>query len=200
MEPQLFRFIWRNSRREQLVILGAILLSQPFYFASFDIPKRIINEAIEGRAFKNPETTVSFMTLSLPLPESLGGTIRLFDGFQVTQLGLLWGLSGLFLALVIINGAFKFYVNIAKGILGERLLRRLRFGLVDLYLRFRPEDIRSVKSSEAASIIKDEVESIGAFAGDAFVLPAFLIMQALTALLFILVQSVWLGLWRSPCS
>ncbi len=194
MEPQLFRFIWRNSRREQLVILGAILLSQPFYFASFDIPKRIINEALQGKAFTSPDVTVPFFALSLPLPASLGGTITLFNGFQVTQLGLLWGLSGLFLALVIINGAFKFYINIAKGILGERLLRRLRFALVDLYLRFRPEDIRSVKSSEAASIIKDEVESIGAFAGDAFVLPAFLTMQAATALLFILVQSVWLGL------
>ncbi len=194
MEPQLFRFIWRNSRREQLVILGAILLSQPFYFASFDIPKRIINEALQGKAFTSPGATVSFLELSLPLPASLGGTLKLWDGFQVTQLGLLWGLSGLFLALVIINGAFKFYVNIAKGILGERLLRRLRFALVDLYLRFRPEDIRSVKSSEAASIIKDEVESIGAFAGDAFVLPAFLSMQAITALLFIVVQSVWLGL------
>ena len=81
MEPQLFRFIWKNSRREQLVILGAILLSQPFYFASFDIPKRIINEALQGKAFSTPGATVSFLDLSLPLPSSLGGTIKLWDGF-----------------------------------------------------------------------------------------------------------------------
>jgi putative ABC transport system ATP-binding protein len=183
-----------NSRRQQLIILAVILISQPFYFASFDIPKRIINEALQGKAFSEPGATVRFLELSLPLPELLGGAIRLWDGVQVSQLGLLWGLSGLFLLLVMINGAFKYYINVSKGVLGERLLRRMRFALVELYMRFRPEDIRGVKPSEAASIIKDEVEPIGAFAGDAFVLPAFLIMQALTALVFIMVQSFWLGL------
>ncbi len=194
MEPSLFRFIWRNSRRQQLVVLGIILLSLPFYFASFDIPKRIINEALQGKAFSQAGATVRFLELSLPLPDFMGGSIPLFDGFVVSQLGLLWGLSGVFLVLVIINGAFKYYVNVMKGVLGERLLRRMRFVLVDQYLRFRPEDIRGVKPSEAASIIKDEVDPIGGFSGDAFILPAFLLMQALTALIFILVQSFWLGL------
>lgn len=194
MEPNLFRFIWRNSRGQQLVVLAMIVLSLPFYFASFDVPKRIINDAIQGKAFSGPGATVRFLELSLPLPEFLGGSIRLTEGFDVSQLGLLWGLSGVFLTLVIINGAFKYYVNVMKGVLGERLLRRMRYMLLDLYLRFRPEDIRGVKPSEAASIIKDEVDPIGTFAGDAFILPAFLSMQALTALVFIMVQSVWLGL------
>jgi len=175
-------------------VLGIILASLPFYFASFDIPKRIINEAIQGGPFKDGAATVKFLELSIPLPDLLGGTIRLYDGMQVSQLGLLWGLSGVFLVFVIINGAFKYYINVMKGVLGERLLRRMRFVLMDLYLRFRPEDIRGVKPSEAASIIKDEVDPIGGFSGDAFILPAFLSMQALTALVFILVQSIWLGL------
>jgi putative ABC transport system ATP-binding protein len=176
------------------VVLAIVLASQPFYFASFDIPKRIINDALQGKAFTQAQPTTRFLDASLPLPEALGGPLKLFDGFEVSQLGLLWGLSGVFLALVIVNGAFKNYVNVKKGVLGERLLRRLRFLLLDQYLRFRPEDIRGVKPSEAASIIKDEVDPIGTFAGDAFILPAFLSMQALTALVFILVQSVWLGL------
>jgi putative ABC transport system ATP-binding protein len=194
LEPSLFRFIWRNSRRQQLVVMGIIVLSLPFYFASFDIPKRIINDALQGKAFSRPDATVRFLELSLPLPEFLGGSIPLFSGFDVTQIGLLWGLSGIFLLFVIINGAFKYYINVMKGVLGERLLRRMRFVLVDQYLRFRPEDIRGVKPSEAASIIKDEVDPIGGFSGDAFIQPAFLTMQALTALIFILVQSLWLGL------
>ncbi len=194
MDPSLFRFIWRNSRRQQLVVLAIILASLPFYFASFDIPKRIINEAIQGNVFKDGTTTATFMQIVLPIPDLFGGPKRLFEGFQVSQFGLLWCLSGLFLLFVVINGAFKYYINVMKGVLGERLLRRMRFMLLDLYLRFRPEDIRSVKPSEAASIIKDEVDPIGGFSGDAFILPAFLSMQALTALVFILVQSVWLGL------
>ncbi len=194
LEPNLYRFIWRNSRRQQIVVLAVILVSLPFYFASFDIPKRIINDALQGKAFADPAATIRFLELSLPLPAALGGSISLFEGFQVTQLGLLWWLSGIFLALVIINGALKNVVNIMKGVLGERLLRRLRYTLLDQYLRFRPEDIRGVKPAEAASIIKDEVDPIGTFAGDAFILPVFLTMQALTALVFILVQSIWLGL------
>ncbi len=194
MERSLFRFIWRNSRRQQLVVLVIIMLSLPFYFASFDIPKRIINDAIQGKAFSAPDAMVRFLEISLPLPDFMGGPINLTEGFMVTQLGLLWGLSTVFLVFVMINGAFKYYINVMKGVLGERLLRRMRFVLLDQYLRFRPEDIRGVKPSEAASIIKDEVDPIGGFAGDAFILPAFLSMQALTALIFILVQSFWLGL------
>jgi putative ABC transport system ATP-binding protein len=194
LEPSLFRFIWRNSRSQQLVVLGIVLASLPFYFASFDIPKRIINDALQGKAFAAADAQVRFLELTLPLPEILGGSIRLFDGIMVSQLGLLWGLSGVFLVLVIINGAFKYVINVMKGVLGERLLRRLRFVLLDQYLRFRPEDIRGVKPSEAASIIKDEVEPLGTFSGDAFIEPAFLSMQALTALVFILVQSLWLGM------
>lgn len=175
-------------------MLAIIVASLPFYFASFDIPKRIINEALQGDAFKQAGATVRFLELTLPLPERFGGAIRLFDGFDVTQQGLLWGLSLMFLVFVVINGAFKYYINVMKGVLGERLLRRMRFVLLDLYLRHRPEDIRSVKPSEAASIIKDEVDPIGGFSGDAFILPAFLSMQALTALVFIMVQSLWLGM------
>ena len=42
-------------------------------------------------------------------------------------------------------------------------------------------------------MIKDEVEPIGGFVGDAFIQPVFLLSQALTALVFIMAQSVWLG-------
>ncbi|MGL4974127.1 MAG: ABC transporter transmembrane domain-containing protein, partial [Bosea sp. (in: a-proteobacteria)] len=175
-------------------MLAVVLISLPFYFASFDLPKRIINDALQGKAFQSGTTMVRFLEITLPLPGFLGGSVQLFSGILVTQFQLLFGLSFLFLGLVVINGAFKFYINLAKGILGERLLRRMRFELFALYLRFKPEDIRTVRPSEAASIIKDEVEPIGGFTGDAFIQPAFLVMQALTAMLFIMVQSIWLGL------
>ncbi len=194
LEPNLFRYVWRHSRRDQLLVLAVVLISLPFYFASFDLPKRIINDALQGKAFQSGASVIRFLELTLPLPGFLGGPVQLFSGFLVTQMQLLFGLSFLFLGLVIINGAFKFYINLSKGILGERLLRRMRYELFALYLRFKPEDIRTVRPSEAASIIKDEVEPIGGFTGDAFIQPAFLVMQALTAMLFIMVQSIWLGL------
>ena len=195
MEPSLFRYIWRHSRRDQLFVLSMILLSLPFYFASFDVPKRIINDALQGRAFAGGQATATFMRIELGLPNFLGGhSVLLTEGVQVDRQQLLFCLSFLFLALVVINGAFKYAINVAKGILGERMLRRIRYELFAILLRFRPEDIRAVKPAEVASIIKDEVEPIGGFTGDAFIQPAFLGMQAFTAMLFIITQSVWLGL------
>src|SRR6185295_18295778 len=42
-------------------------------------------------------------------------------------------------------------------------------------------------------MVKDEVEPLGGFSGDALVWPVFLAGQALTALFFIIVQNFWLG-------
>ena len=42
-------------------------------------------------------------------------------------------------------------------------------------------------------MVKDEVEPLGGFSGDAIVWPVFLAGQALTALIFIFVQNFWLG-------
>ena len=198
MDPNLFRYIWRHSKRDQLIIFAVVLASLPFYFASLDLPRRIVNEAIQGRAFERGQSAASFLAISFEWPRWLGGgEVRLFEGFEVDRLGLLFGLSTLFLLLVVVNGAFKYWINVAKGELGERMLRRMRFDLFALVLRFTPEALRNVKSSETATIVKDEVEPIGGFIGDAFVLPLFLGTQATTALAFIIIQNVWLGLRRA---
>jgi len=194
LDSNLFRFIWRHSRRDQLLILSIILVSLPFYWMALDIPKAIVNDALQGRAFKGGQTTAKLFNWSIPLPDFLGGgRLPISSGYDLDQVSYLLALSFLFLTLVVINGAFKYVINIAKGVLGERMLRRMRFELFSTLLKFRPEDIRAVKPAEAASIIKDEIEPIGGFVGDAFIQPAFLGTQALTALAFILMQSVWLG-------
>jgi len=195
LDTNLFRYVWRHSRREQIGILLLILASLPLYFVSLDIPRLIVSDALQGEAFRGGRTTASLFEWSVTLPQFLGGNkVVLFQGMELDQIEYLLALSFLFLLLVLINGAFKYVINIRKGVLGERILRRMRFELFAILLRFRPEDIRSVKPSEAASMIKDEVDPIGGFVGDAFIQPVYLGAQALTALAFILVQSVWLGM------
>ncbi len=195
MDKNLLKYIWAHSRREQIVICLVALASLPFYFLSLDLPRRIVNEAIQGDAFANGKTTARFLAFDFHWPVWLGGGRQvLFEGFEVGRIGLLFGLSFLFLFFVLINGAFKYWINVEKGALGERMLRRMRFDLFSLILRFTPQALRRAKASEMATIIKDEVEPIGGFIGDAFILPAFLGMQALTALFFIIIQNAWLGL------
>lgn len=192
MESRLSRYIWTHTRKDQLWILVVVAFSMVPYFLSFDLPKQIVNGPIQGDGFDSPEATQAFLAISFDLPYL--GTINLFDGFQLGREGMLLALSLVFLLLVVVNGLFKFYINTFKGRLGERLLRRIRFELVDRVLRFPPTHFKRVKPAEISTMIKDEVEPLGGFTGDAFVSPALLGGQALTALIFILLQSFWLGL------
>ncbi|CAN5242501.1 ABC transporter ATP-binding protein [soil metagenome] len=196
MESNLAKYIWKHTSRQQLWILFIVLASMPTYFLSFDLPKLIVNGPIQGKGFDTPDATQTFLRLAFDPPDwlSSAGPFVLFDGFSLNRFQMLMALSAGFLLLVIINGLFKFYINTYKGRLGERMLRRLRFELIDRVLRFPPGHFKRVKSSEVATMVKDEVEPLGGFIGDAFVQPAFLGGQAVTALVFIMVQNFWLGL------
>ncbi|MGZ5909532.1 MAG: ABC transporter transmembrane domain-containing protein, partial [Reyranella sp.] len=194
MQRNLFTYIWRHSRHEQLVILSLVVLAQVFYFMSLTVPKSIVNNGIQGNAFKQ-HTTIPFLAFELDLSAIFHGhTLRLFEGFQVDQLTYLVVMSFVFLGAVVINGQFKKSINTQKGRMGERMLRRLRYELYDRILRFPPAHFRKVKQAELATMIKDEVEPLGGFIGDAFVQPMFLGGQALTAIIFIMMQNWLLGI------
>jgi putative ABC transport system ATP-binding protein len=190
VEPNLFRYIWRHSLREQSEVLALVALSLPFYFLSLNLPKLIVSGPIEGKGFEGGASVTYY---ALHLPGFLGGGL-LFDGVPLDRVTALFALAFTFLVLVCVNGLFKFQINTMKGRMGERLLRRLRYELIDRVLRFPPQRLKRIKPSEAASMVKDEVEPLGGFVGEAFATPAFLGGQALTALLFIFLQNPWLGI------
>ena len=196
MDQSIFKYTWRYSRADQIWLLVVVLISQPFYFLSLDLPKRIINGPIQGQGFSSPGDTEPAFRLAVDLPSWLfgGASFELFPGIELERIPTLIYLCTLFLLFVLINGYFKYYINTYKGRLGERMLRRLRYQLVDRLLRFPIAQFRRLRSSEIATMVKDEVEPLGGFIGDAFVQPAFLISQALTAMVFIMLQSLTLGL------
>ena len=193
MERNLFKYIWKHSKRQQVWILCIVALSMPTYFLAFDIPKLIVNGPIQGKGFETPDATQSVLPISIGNPFG-EGSLTLFEGFQLDRMNALIALSMAFLGYVVINGMFKLYINTYKGRLGERMLRRLRYQLVDRVLRFPFPQYRRVRSSEIATMIKDEVDPLGGFIGEAFATPAFLVGQALSALIFIMLQSWVLGM------
>src|SRR4051812_40036664 len=98
MDKSLFRYIWTHSKRDQLIVCSVVLASQPFYFMSLDLPRQIVNEAIQGKAFQDGRMTAPFLRIAFDWPAWLGGgTTSIFEGFQVGRIGLLLGLSCLFL-------------------------------------------------------------------------------------------------------
>lgn len=191
MERNIFKYIWDYSRPEQVVVVLLVIISMIPYYLAFDLPKQIVNGPLQGQGFDTPGSTQPFMQLSFDLP--FLGTIHLTDGIELERLPILVALSFTFLALVVVNGLFKYIINTRKGLLGERLLRRGRYVLIDRILRFRSGRAAQLKGGEVASMVKDEIEPLGGFSADAFTQPVLLGGQAITALVFIFVQHFWLG-------
>ena len=177
MEPSIFRYIIKYSKRQQVSIVVITAISLPFYYASLDVPKLIVNKTLEG-SFED-----------FPKPFSILGA----DMFLLDQIPLLYAFCGLFLALVIINGIFKYYINVQKGFLGERMLRRLRYQLLARVLRFPLQHFRRVSSGEIIPMITSEVEPLGGYIGDAIVQPLYQGGLLLTAIFFIFAQDVYMG-------
>ena len=171
MEPTIFKFAWKFSSRQQILILVITLCSLPFYYFSLDLPKQIINEAIDSSDFPR---------------ELFGSTFGQVDYLLV--------LSFAFLGLVLINGGFKYWINVFKGRLGERMLRRLRYELYSRVLRFPAGHFRKVSQGEIIPMVTQEVEPVGGFIGDIFATPALQGGILVTALLFMFVQDPVLGM------
>ena len=170
MEPSIFRFIFRHSKRQQLLLLALTGASFPFLYYSFELPKLIINQAIGGRDFP-----------------------RELFGMSLDQVPYLMVLCFIFLALVLINGGFKYTINVFKGQLGERMLRRLRFELFSRVLRYPLDHFRRTSAGEIIPMVTSEVEPLGGFIGDSFSLPAFQGGTLLTIVAFMFVQDPILG-------
>ncbi len=170
MDRSIFGYILRHSRTAQLALLALTVISFPFLYASLDLPKTIINDAMAS-------------------PE--GGS---FFGIELEQVSYLFTLCGIFLVLVLINGAFKYVINVYKGIVGERMLRRLRYELYSRIMRFPLPHFRRVSQGELVQMITAEVEPLGGFISQAFSLPAYQGGTLLTILFFMFAQDPILGI------
>ena len=171
MEPSIFRYILRYTLKDQILILLITAISLPLVYVSLEVPKMIINDAIGGA----------------DIPESL-------FGYPVDQLSYLMILCFTFLLLVLINGAIKYVLNVYRGVVGERMLRRLRYDLFTRILRFPRAHMKTISQGETIPIITAETEPLGGFIGEAFALPAFQGGILLTYLFFIFNQDFLLGL------
>ena len=104
MKRSLYRYIMAYSKREQIVLVLTALISHPVLYMTFKLPEVIINDAIG--AGEGPRELPVF-------------------GIPLSQLEYLVVLCVLFLILVCINGGLKYFNNVYRGAMNERLLRRL---------------------------------------------------------------------------
>jgi ABC-type multidrug transport system fused ATPase/permease subunit len=171
MDRSLFRYILRHTWRSQAFLLVLTCISFPLIYINLELPKRIVNNAIQGKNI--PET---------------------WFGIPVTQVSYLMALSLLLLALITINGGLKYWINVYSGVVGERTLRRMRHDLYQQVLRFPLAQFKTMSAGEIIPMIVAETEPVGGFIGEAIVLPIFQGGLLVTYLVFIFNQDLWLGL------
>ncbi len=171
MEKSIFKFVWKYSKRNQIILLLVTLLTFPILYVSLELPKRIINDAISGA----DEGIILF-------------------GVALTQVQFLMVLCLGFLLAVLVNGLLKMRINTMKGILAEQLLRRFRYQLLTRILRFPRPYFRTTSQGELVSMVTSEAEPLGGIMGDMLSQPILQAGQMLTILVFLFAQSVWFGL------
>ena len=169
LDPSIYGFILHYSRREQIYLVIITLFSFPFLYISLQIPKYIVN-TITGTASSK----------------------ELFD-LDVAQESYLLLLCGVFLAFILVNGWFKLHINVKKGQVGERMLRRLRYELYERVLRFPPNHFDRAASGATIAMMTGELEPVGGFVGEAFALPISQGGTLLTIFVFMFVQDPILG-------
>lgn len=163
----LYRYILKHSRGQQALLVLGGLAAMPVLYATLELPKLIVNNAIASGHFP----------------------VDLF-GVPLDQTGYLVLLCGLYLGALGLNGWVKFRLNTYKGRVGERVLRRLR---LETFRKWRPI-AHGPRRAEVIPLMAQEVEPIGGFAAEAFAAPVFHGGALATILVFMFVQDPILGL------
>ena len=172
MESTIFNFVLRHSKREQVLLLVLTIASFPFFYLLLYLPKVIVNEAIDADTSVFPVDVL---------------------GLELGQFEYLMALCATFLALVLVNGGFKYFLNVYRGVVGERMLRRLRYDLFVQMLRFPLPRFRRTSQGELVSMIVAETEPLGGYIGDSIALPAFQGGMLITLLIFMFIEDPVLG-------
>jgi len=162
----VFLFILKHTFRQQLFLTSLGLIAMPILYLTLELPKIIINDVINSTTFPVFILTKYF-----------------------SQNELLFTLSAVFLGAVSIGGSLKYTINVYKGKVGERILRRLRLSIYRSWRTGRG----SKRRSEIIPLIVQEVEPIGGFASDSFSLPVFQGGTFVTILFFMFMQDPVLG-------
>jgi len=170
IEKTLFGFIWKYSKRDQLILLAVTSLLFPMLYLTLELPKRIINDAIGSQT-----------------------EIVTFYGVDMAQVTFLAVLCTAFLLAVLGHGLLKMRINTMKGVLSERMLRRFRYQLIARILRFPQPYFERVSQGELVSMITAESEPMGGLMGDAISQPVLQAGQMITILGFLFLQSFWFG-------
>ena len=100
---------------------------------------------------------------------------RLTDtAFHTQDISLLAMLGGVYVAVLVLQGGLKYWLNVGRGRLVENLARRLRelvFGSIAAHKALPTTDERRLEGGALASMVAAEAEEVGGFVGESISQP-----------------------------
>jgi len=170
VEKSLFRWVLKHSAQGQIILVAMSVISFPIIYVTLELPKTIVNDALQGVDFPREILTLEF-----------------------DQIPYLFLLCGVFFAMVVLNNVVKYFFNNYRGVVGERMLRRLRYALYERVMRMRPSEYRKASPGEIVQMVTAEVEPLSGYVAAAVAVPAFQGGMLVVYLVFIFLQDPFLG-------
>ncbi|MBD3849513.1 multidrug ABC transporter ATPase [Bosea sp. SSUT16] len=170
-ERSLETYIIRATARPQVKLVIISILTLPTAWLLLEIPKHIINHALSDTG------------------DSGHVDMALF-GLPLDRITLLFALCAGYLGTLSLNGLIKYTAMRIRGRVSERLVRRLRLGV----LRRARAGATAEQRAHLSAVVVQEVEPIGYFGGSLAVVPVIQGGALLTSILFLLMQNPALAL------
>lgn len=164
-------YIIRATAKPQAKLVIISIMTLPTAWLLLEIPKHIINHAL---ADASDSGHVDMTLFGLPLD----------------RMTLLFALCAGYLGTLTVNGLIKYAAMRVRGRVSERLVRRLRLGV----LRRARAGATAEQRAHLSAVVVQEVEPIGYFGGSLAVVPVIQGGALLTSVLFLLMQNPALAL------
>lgn len=177
--PGLIAFVVKSTPREQATIVAVSALALPIYYATLDLAKWIVNEAL------------AFEPTHFPHVIAVAG----WEIAAVGQTTLLVLYCAGLLAANGLHGLIKRFLNVYQALAGEKVLLRMRRALCHGMLADEAEGrVPPTVSGRTISIVTAELEPLSGFVASAVATPVFELGMLVTAYVFIFQQNVAIGL------
>jgi ABC-type multidrug transport system fused ATPase/permease subunit len=164
-------YILRATAKSQAKLVIISIMTLPTAWLLLEIPKHIINHALADASDSGP---VEMTFLGVPLD----------------RMALLFALCAGYLGALTLNGIVKYAATRSRGRVSERLVRRLRLGVLRRARAGRTAEQRA----HLSAVVVQEVEPIGYFGGSLAVVPVIQGGALLTSILFLMMQNPALAL------
>lgn len=164
-------YILRATAKPQAKLVIISIMTLPTAWLLLEIPKHIINHALADAS-------------------DSGHVEMTILGFPLDRVALLFALCAGYLGALTLNGMVKYAATRSRGRVSERLVRRLRLGV----LRGARAGMTAEQRAHLSAVVVQEVEPIGYFGGSLAVVPVIQGGALLTSILFLMMQNPALAL------